>query len=396
MDRIGASRAQDGEIVVSGVGCLCALGANFPECMENLFLGQQNIGYPTRFSPGLPEKYPVFEVNDRGICWPQHLRNRGRTAQLAVVAATEALATAGYTPTALQGKRVGVCIGTTVGNSMNNEELYRLYHSGQEPAMTEMDRYFCSNPAEVVAMEYGLRGPVLTVANACSSGADAIGIARSWLQADLCDVVLAGGSDELSHISYLGFIALMISSQQPCRPFDRKRQGLNLGEGAALFVLERVTSKAHGKCVVSAYASRCDAYHVAAPHPDGLGLRLALTAALVEAGTDDIAFINAHGTGTLDNDRVEMTLLAELFENVPYFSVKGCTGHTLGAAGAIEAAITVGCLMHEKIPASVGFAELPTDATKPPLTAPLAILGGYALSQSLAFGGNNSVLIFHH
>jgi len=391
-------RVENGKLVVSGVGCLCALGATYPECVANLYGGLQKVGLPTRFSYDKAAPYPVFEVDDAKVDWPEHLRDRGRSAQLAVVAATEALADAGLVAADLSGRRVGVCLGTTVGNSLNNEEFYRTYRRGEQPDLFEMDRYFLSNPAELIAREFHLfGGPVLTVANACSSGTDAIGMAMSWLRAGLCDIVLAGGSDELSHISYLGFGSLMISSEEVCSPFDKNRKGLNLGEGAAILVIEKGGERVAGKCSVSGYGCGCDAYHLTAPHPDGLGLRRALAEAMHVCGIEktDIGFINSHGTGTEENDRVEMRVCSEIMPGIPYFSIKGCTGHTLGAAGAIEAAVTVACLLKGKLPASVGFKELPAGVDNPPVTvATTPFTGDYGLSQSLAFGGNNSVVIF--
>lgn len=380
------------QTLVTGIGCICALGSGFSECMENLLLGTCNCSQPTRFPVEPDMCYPVFEVDDNHLQFPEHIQGLGRTAQLAILAAMEALADSGHSRRSLQGKRVGVCIGTTVGSTMNNEQLYRRYHEGGHPEMLEMERYFRSNPAEAVAREFNLHGPVLTVANACSSGTDAIGIGQSWLRAGLCDIVIAGGSDELSHISYLGFISLMITSERACTPFDRHRTGLNLGEGAAMFILEGGSAGDRRKCEVAAYGTACDAYHVTTPHPQGLGLRLAIADALQQCG-DKVAFINAHGTGTADNDRVEMQVIGELFPGIPYFSVKGATGHTLGAAGAIEAALTAGSLLRGKIPASPGFAIAPEGVTGLPTRSVQDIHGTCGLSQSLAFGGNNSVLI---
>ena len=396
MKNLTDNRAGSVGVAVLGVGCLCALGVNHLECMTNLFRGvPTSISLP-KFSPDSSAIYPVFEIDDSRVPWLEHLQDLGRTAQLAVVAASEALDDAGIAPDYLAGKRVGVCMGTTVGNAMNNEEFYRQYRLGERPDMFEMDRYFRSNPAEVIAREFQLQGPVMTVANACSSGTDAIGLALSWLKADLCDIVLAGGCDALCYISYLGFASLMISSEALCTPFDRNRKGLNLGEGAAVLVLGKANGNINEQCIVSSYASACDAYHLTAPHPEGSGLKKAVAEAMDLAGITKgkIAFINSHGTGTWDNDQVEMQVFAEMFPKTSYFSVKGCTGHTLGAAGSIEAAITVGCLLKGEVPASAGFSDLPEGMENPPVRTLSSFTGDYALSQSLAFGGSNSVVIF--
>lgn len=384
------------EIIVSGVGCICALGNTLPGCMESLFNGVQKCGSPRNISIDRPEHYPVFEVDESVLPSKFNTDQLGRTAQLAIVSAYQAVEDAGYSLQDLRNLRVGVCVGTTVGSSLNNEKFYRQFRQGQEPDMTEMERFFRSNPAEAVAKEFCATGPVQTVVNACSSGADAIGLGMAWLKMGFCDLVIAGGSDELSRISYLGFISLMISDTQGCKPFDAERKGLNLGEGAAMLVLTKKQVRSTAYCNLERYASSCDAYHVTAPHPEGRGLRRALQSILQhnDISSEEIAFINAHGTGTPDNDKVEMKVLAKLFPTTPFFSVKGGTGHTLGAAGAIEAAITAACLQRQEIPASIGFSSCGEKDAFSPNTERKNICGRFAISQSLAFGGNNSVLLF--
>lgn len=382
-------------IAVNGIGCLCGLGKNLGACMENLFSGKQTCGPPVNFRVDRPDIYPVFEVDNSHIRYGNDSTELGRTARLALTAAEEAVRDSGLSPADLGLLRVGVVVGTTVGCTLNNEDFYRRFKEEKHPDLAEINRFFNSNPAEAIAREFNLTGPVQSVVNACSSGADAIGIGMSWLRAGLCDLVIAGGADELSRISYLGFISLMISDSGKCRPFDTARQGLNLGEGAAMLLLSRSQAQKSRYCELAGYASACDAYHLTAPHPDGIGLRKAIETILEKTGyqTDNIAFVNAHGTGTPDNDRVEMQILSELLPHVPYFSIKGGTGHTLGAAGAIEAALTVSCLRQKKIPLSTGCST-PEVGVNPPVMKEQQIEGDYAISQSLAFGGNNSVLLF--
>ena len=381
---------------LAGIGCVSALGGNFSICMENLFSGTAHRTSSGALGLSLPEDLPLFAVDDAQVDFLPHLRDRGRSVQLAVVAAREALKNSDLKLTELQEKRVGVAIGTTVASTLNNLEMYTGYRRGENPRCNEIDRYFASNPAEIVAEEFNLCGPRVTVANACSSGADAIGLGASWLQSGVCDFVLAGGCDELSPVSITGFHSLMIASNTPCRPFDRDRNGLNLGEGAAMLVLQPGDENSSG-CFLRGYGTACDAFHVTAPHPQGRGLRLALQKALAQALAVDteLAFINAHGTGTHDNDLVEMKVFDDLFPKVPYFSVKGVTGHTLGAAGAIEAALTCGCFSSGHIPKSHGYST-PVDGFSPPTAESLPLTKNIAFSQSLAFGGNNSVLVFQY
>jgi 3-oxoacyl-[acyl-carrier-protein] synthase-1/3-oxoacyl-[acyl-carrier-protein] synthase II len=321
------------------------------------------------------------------------------TTRFALAATRQALADAGWETDALRKLRVGVCLGTTVGSALNIEDFYRSYRTGGSPDLETIERFLRSNPAAAVSREFGLDGPVQTVVNACSSGTDAIGIGAAWLRAGACDVVLAGGADELCRIIYNGFISLMITDEQPCRPFDRERRGLNLGEGAAVLVLENAAAAAargaRTRGRVLGYGAACDAHHLTAPHPEGRGLRRAFAEALAASGVApaDVAFINAHGTATPDNDRVEGRVIRDLFPDTPFVSTKGYTGHTLGAAGAIEAAFTVACLETGRLPGSAGFVHADPEIPGTPAAAGIDIRGTVAISDSLAFGGNNAVLV---
>lgn len=385
---------------ISGVGCLSGAGGTLGECMDSLFEGRRNPAPPTRFCGNHAISYPVFEVPESAI--PGNIMDSPRisfTAKLALAAAHEAVGDAGLDRASLRNKKVGVCIGTTVGVALNNEVFYGELHRGGSPEMAPITRFLSSNPAEVIAREFDLTGPCQTVVNACSSGTDAVGIGASWIQSGLCDIVIAGGADEVCHITYNGFISLMITDETPCKPFDRDRKGLNLGEGAAMLILESADScrerEKSPRARFLAYASSSDAYHLTAPHPQGEGLKRALYEALrlSHRNGSDIAFINAHGTATPDNDRVEGRVLHETLPGVPFFSTKGFTGHTLGAAGAIEAAFTVACLERGMIPGNIGFTTFDPEVTASPAAATTAVTGSTAVSQSLAFGGCNGVLV---
>jgi 3-oxoacyl-[acyl-carrier-protein] synthase-1/3-oxoacyl-[acyl-carrier-protein] synthase II len=336
----------------------------------------------------------VFEVRDFAER-PDILR----TGALGLHAAREAIADAGLGKGALGALRVGVCVGTTVGCAINDEYFCRSYRRGGTPDLAPIERIMRSNPATVIAREFGFSGPCHTVVNACSSGTDAVGIGASWVRSGLCDVVIAGGADELNRITYNGFISLMITDDSPCKPFDRERKGLNLGEGAAMLVLEaegaRHRRRRKARVYLLGYGSACDAHHLTAPKPDGAGLKCALAEALDGTGITphDVAFVNAHGTGTPDNDRVESLVLSETLPNVPFLSTKGYTGHTLGAAGAIEAVFTAVSLQLGKVPASAGFSQTDPELACTPVRQATAITGTVAISESLAFGGNNAVIV---
>ncbi len=392
--------SEKARIDITGTGCLCGAGGTLDECMESLFQGSRNPLPPRRFTSTHSIPYPVFEVSDDAI--PAAIKDSpyfSFTGKLALTAAYEAFRNAGFDRAALKGKKIGVCVGTTVGSVMNNEVFYGDYFRGGNPEMSAINRFLRSNPAALIAEEFGLTGPCQTVVNACSSGTDSVGIGASWIQAGLCDMVIAGGADELCHVTYNGFISLMITDDVPCKPFDRERKGLNLGEGAAMLILESESSwrKRQGSPMARflGYASSADAHHLTAPHPEGAGLKRALLAALRFAGRskEDVAFVNAHGTATPDNDRVESKVLKEVLPGASFFSTKGYTGHTLGAAGAIEAAFTAACLEAGKVPGNAGFANIDPELAVSPVIATTEIKGSTALSQSLAFGGCNGVLV---
>ena len=381
-------------VAITGMGCICAAGNNLSDSMSALFSGVRAPAPPVNFTSNHPINYPVFEVQNFSV--PAGLL---RTSALGLHAAREALADAGLDQELLGRLKVGVCVGTTVGCAISNEIFCREYRSVTAPGLAPLERVLRSNPAAVIAREFGFSGPCQTIVNACSSGTDALGLAASWIRSEVCDIALAGGADELGRITYIGFISLLITDESPCKPFDINRKGLNLGEAGAMMVLEseqvRTMRRKKARSFVLGYGSACDAYHLTAPRPDGSGLKQAIAEALAcrNIVPAAIAFVNAHGTGTPDNDRVETRVLAEVLPGVPFLSTKGYTGHTLGAAGAIEAVFTAACLERGTIPASAGFSTPDPELWGEPVTRNTPFSGTSAISESLAFGGNNSVII---
>ena len=390
-------RQIDRAVPVTGLGCLCAAGGSVPKLAESLFAGRRNVGW--REVHG--NRYPIFQLDSlsvpKGYYEGPECKRCGR---LAITAAGEALTQAGFTDEQLRRRQVAVCMGTTVGSAMNNELFYRDFRAARMPGVEPIRHYLQANPATMVAQAFGLTGPCQTITNACSSSAVAIGHAAEWIRAGICDVAIAGGADMLCNVIHAGFLSLLITDASPCRPFDRNRQGLNLGEGAGVVVLESRQSAQERDAPIQAwlrgYGNASDAYHVSAPEPTGRGLRRAVERALMQAGLNpqDMDFINAHGTGTPENDRVEGRLFPEMFPGVPFGSTKGFTGHTLGAAGGIEAVITILCLQQRRVPANIGYQEPDPDFPGRPVVENTPIAGRYGLSDSVAFGGNNAALIF--
>ncbi|MCF8079908.1 MAG: beta-ketoacyl-[acyl-carrier-protein] synthase family protein [Desulfobacterales bacterium] len=387
-------------VAITGMGCLCAAGLTVEACMDFLFRGERFPARPSRFSTDPGAGFPVFEVKS-GFWSAERFRfsPRCRTVRLALTAAHEALAQAGLERDLLKKKRVGVCIGSNVAGSVSNPELFGPSEFWDGGYPTSGRRFAAANPAVGLAREFDLTGPVETVVTACSAGTDAIGLGAAWIRMGLCDAVLVGGADELYEITYNGFISLMNSDEGPCRPFDVNRRGLNLGEGAAVLVLESEELLRERAAIcrgrVLGYGAAGDAYHLTAPDPDGQGLRLALQEALASSGIapDALAFINAHGTGTPDNDRIESRVFDAVFPKIPFLSTKGYTGHTLGAAGAVEAVFSLGCLSFGQVPPSVGFADPDPELPAHPVLQTTPVTGSAAMSETLAFGGNNAVLI---
>lgn len=382
---------------VTGLGCICAAGSTVEETMRSLYAGERNPAPPVLVKAGVEKVSPVFEIFT-DLAGEGEGRNATRTTLLAIKAAREALAQAGLDAATLKSARVGVIMGTTVGCTLNNDTFLREHLLNKKPDVMPVMTFMANNPALHLAGLFECGGPAMTVANACSSGTDALGIAKAWIETGVCDIVIAGGSDELCRTTYIGFTCLMITSQEPCRPFDRDRKGLNLGEGAGVLIIEDYGSArnrgARPLAFINGYGSSADAYHPTAPHPEGLGLRRAIKTALAEAGVapDGIAFINAHGTSTVDNDKVEGKVIADLFPaHTPVVSTKSYTGHTLGAAGAIEAVLTIKGLRDKRLPATLGFEE--GDGVITPTVENTPITGTTAISNSLAFGGNNAVLV---
>ncbi|MDD8025046.1 MAG: beta-ketoacyl-[acyl-carrier-protein] synthase family protein [Acidobacteriota bacterium] len=391
------------EPVVTGLGCLAAGGAGLETVWAGMLAGRVACGPPVRFAAAPNRRSPVFEIG-AGSWTPSRLApgpdsDRTLCLEFLLIALEEALGRAGLRPDDLRGRRIGVCLGTTVGCTLNDEAFYRAYKKGERPGLPAIRRFLDSNPAVFLAGALDLRGPVSTIANACASGTDAIGQAAAWIAEGLCEAAIAGGVDELSRIPYLGFSSLLNTSASPCRPFDAGRDGLNLGEGAGILILEsRAEAGRRGAsplAVVGGYGCSADAYHVTAPHPDGAGLERALRQALAGRDPAAISFVNAHGTATVPNDAVEGQVLARVFgPGVTVVGTKGYTGHALGAAGGLEAVFTVQGLGEGVLPATAGFQDADPACLVVPTRQATEARHTFAVSTSLAFGGGNAAVLF--
>ena len=380
---------------IVGMGCVSAAGVGCEATLARLLDEPVDPAPSSRLTD--VSAVPVFEVVGPELPVDAY---GGRTLALLRIAVEEALERASLQREDLAGRRVGVSIGTTVACQLNDVAFYETLRNTGRGEADPMRRFLGGNPAEWLQRDLGVSGPAVTVANACSSGADAIGVAAGWVEHGRCDIAIAGGADELNRVPLAGFQSLGVCSAAPCSPFDRDRGGLNLGEGAGVVVLESensAKSRGGGSGIsVPGFAMAGDGHHITQPLADGKYLERAIRQALERAGAQvgDIAFVNAHGTGTDRNDRVEGNTLVRIFgRDVRYHSTKRFTGHTLGAAGALEVIFAGLMLKHGVVGASAGFTNLPDDIAMPPLTSRTRIDGEYALSTSLAFGGCNSAVV---
>lgn len=291
--------------------------------------------------------------------------------------------------------RIGIVMSTSTGGIAVSEDAYDTYKKrGRLPAGYDYERQhtFCAF-TDLLRAVSGAKGPAYVVSMACSSSAKALASARRLIAADVADAVLVGGVDSLSRTTLCGFAGLAVLSATPCRPFALDRRGMNIGEGGAMLLVER---EGDSRATLLGIGESSDAYHMSSPHPEGLGARLAMTAALAESDIDASAvdFINAHGTGTVQNDAAEARAIAALFGDVvPVVSTKGFTGHMLGAAGATEVIFAIIAVEQGWIPASLG-ADPPDPAftiriNRKRVKHPCRV----ALSNSFGFGGSNVAVL---
>ncbi|NIE68230.1 beta-ketoacyl-[acyl-carrier-protein] synthase family protein [Burkholderia sp. Ax-1719] len=297
--------------------------------------------------------------------------------------------------------RVGVFIGTSTSGILETEQAYRT-RDPQSGALAPGFHYAeTHNPYSVAAFVRAycaLRGPATAISSACSSGAKVFGSARRMIEAGLIDAAVVGGVDSLCLTTLYGFNSLELLSRQPCRPFDAARDGISIGEAAAFALLERLPgdqAPADDAVLLLGVGESSDAHHMSSPHPEGLGARTAIEQALATAGLTpaDIGYINLHGTATPSNDAAESRAIAALFDATPCSSTKGATGHTLGAAGALEAVAAALALRERFIPAGVN-----TTQPDPELGVNYVLQSRDAdmravLSNSFGFGGTNCSLV---
>jgi 3-oxoacyl-[acyl-carrier-protein] synthase II len=394
-------------IAVTGAGIICSIGRNKEEVWDSIRESRAGIGPLTRF-PG--ETFPTdlaAEVEaDIDALLPidgREAKRMSRSDLLAVIAAGEALEQATeIAPLPLD--RAVVSTGTSTGGLLEGEDYYfrRLVRGRRRAPASRVLQQPTSGPSDAVARAFHAGGGVISNATACASSGAAIGMAADYLRSKHADVAIAGGSDALCRLTYSGFNVLQAVDPAPCSPFGAERKGITLGEGAAFLVLERWDDAvARGATILAelcGYGATCDAHHPTAPAEDGRGAHAAMRGALAEGSlhADAVDYVNAHGTGTQLNDSAETkAIVSAVGTNTPVSSSKSYFGHTLGAAGGVEAVITVLALQHQLAPPTLRLVQAADDCTLdyiPHTPRPLAMTN--VLSNTFGFGGSNVSLLF--
>ena len=386
-------------IYITGAGVISAIGIGLAETERALREGRSGIA-ALQYLPSVHHELPCGEVklSDDELCRRLHIpagKVFNRTALLGIEAICQALTQSG-----LSAEEAWLVSGTTVGGMDRTEKHFLEMLEGDEwlPLLASHDS---GSTTGLMAGYFGIPARrTLTISTACSSAANALIVGANMIKTGEADVVVAGGSEALSLFHLNGFHTLMILDTERCRPFDDTRRGLNLGEGAAFVVLESAASvrRRGGKplAVLSGYGNRCDAFHQTASSADGEGAVLAMTEALEMAGLQprDIGYVNAHGTGTPNNDASESVALQRVFggEVPPVSSTKPFTGHATSAAGGIEAVISLLALRHGFIPANLGLRH-PMPGGIIPSSGEENVSLRHVMCNSFGFGGNDSSLI---
>ncbi len=388
-------------VYVTGIGIVSAIGLNVDEnfnALKNHRSGIEQIKYLAINKEILAGE---VKLSNEDIISKYNVKTNiiSRTTLLGIAAAREAWKNNEHS----KDIRTGLISASSVGGMDRTEKYFKHKHEGIDADISMLSTHDTGNSTSMIATELGFSGYVNTLSTACSSSANSLMLGARMIEQNKLDRVLVGGADALTAFTINGFNSLMIYDKEWCKPFDENRNGLNLGEGSAFLVLENEKSINKTKnipyCSLSGWANASDAYHQTASSPEGKGATSAMQQAIDKAKiiADDIDYVNAHGTGTKNNDSSESAALINVFgKNIPAFSsTKSFTGHTLAAAGAIEAVYSVLAIRHNVIFPNLNFhQEISETKLKPNDRFSIDQKVNVVLSNSFGFGGNNSSLIF--
>lgn len=394
-------------VVVTGLGLICALGDDTEKCWSAAVNGVTGI----REVKSVNTENCYANVGAEVLTASKDLSDEDydRSSLLCIKAAGEALADSGYKVTEENSDRIGVIVGNCVGGAASIDKYFtdELKNGGGSKA--DILKMPAAAIANNVAKHFGLNGTTANIVNACAAGTISLSYAADLIRAGKADAFVAGGSDSFSSLAFAGFHALHALDENSCSPFNRS-SGITLGEGAGVLIIESYEhAKARGAkiyCEVLGSGVSSDAHHITAPDPEGKGQMLAIRRAIANSGlsAEDIDYINAHGTGTAKNDEAEFLSLHALFDGNDHLSVsstKSMTGHCLGAAGSIEAVLTVKAVCENTVPPTIGYTEENLETLKGKAGAIDFVPNtkrektvNYAASNSFAFGGNNASIVF--
>jgi 3-oxoacyl-[acyl-carrier-protein] synthase II len=398
MDQSGDANGK-ARVAVVAAGVVSPLGFGLDETLDSLRKARDCVTPVTRFSVAQCRCRTAGQVPDERLLNKQRdarAQRLHRASHMMIEALQEALT---HEP---QFKPELTIIGTTSGGMSYGEDYYRSLH--QHESLRHSPAWIANYPAQKPVIDaqetFGISAPCQVIANACASGTNAIGHAFECVRSGRYRRVLTGGYDALSELVFVGFDSLQASTPEKCRPFDRHRTGMVLGEGAAILALENLdTARARdGRILaeITGYGISTDNFHLTQPDPTGVGPRRAMERALQSAGTtvEKIDYINAHGTATLLNDAAEGKAISELFNDVPVSSTKSMMGHSLGAAGAIEAVVCLLALQHQFLPPNINF-RAQDEALDLKIVANQALPASVrkAMSNSFGFGGTNASIV---
>lgn len=385
------------------MGLISAIGDSVKENRISLQQSRSGISQIRYYQTAYAGRLPAAEVpHDTETLKRNLLRapdpSVTRTSLLAIHAVGEAIQDSGINQTQITSPETGLVGATTVGGMCLTDELYHDALA-KDKGTPYLSSYDYASVTLALQERWGIRGEVATINTACSSSANAIIYGARLIRNGFCKRAIVGGAESLAKFTINGFNALNILSSKPCAPFDRDRSGLNLGEGAAFLVLEK-EEDLHGKKVyaeLSGYGNKNDAFHPSSNSPDGLGPFLSMQDSLESSrlNASDIDYVNAHGTGTENNDETESRAMLRLFQKVPPFSsTKSYTGHALGAAGAMEAVYSILSLEYQEVYASLSFQNPIPETGLIPILHYEKRRVSHVMSNSFGFGGNCSTLIF--
>jgi len=394
-------------LAVTGMGIVCAIGRNSDEVWESIVAGRDGIRSLSCFKG---ETFPTdiaAEVSaeiDEPAMGTGDARRLSRSDRLAIQAAREAWTQAISSGDLPERRRSIVSSGTSTGGLLEGEAYFvqREKKGARKAPPSKVLQQPSSGPSDAVSRDLGLSGGVFSNATACASGGAAIGQAGDLLRSGYADLAIAGGTDALCRLTYSGFNVLQAVDVNPCRPFDASRAGISLGEGAGYIVIERwADAEARGAKILAelgGYGASCDAHHPTAPADDGHGAAHAMRLAIREGEIEgtEVDYVNAHGTGTLLNDVAEsIAITTAVRDDVPVSSSKSFFGHTLGAAGGLEAVVAILALRNQMAPPTLRFASPGEGCTLdyiPNEARPLSMR--HVLSNTFGFGGSNVSLLF--